>query len=76
MENVKETLKKKDLKQTVQLSSVLTILLILFEIAICFWNKLFVILVWIPILPLIYIFRRKGFFKNAEFCYGKVVDVT
>lgn len=76
MEDVKATLKKKDLKQKVQLSSTLTIILILFEIAICFWNKLFVILVWIPILPLIYIFKRKSFFKNAEFCYGKVVDVT
>lgn len=75
MEYVKENLKNKNLKGTTQLSIILTILLILFEIVLYFWNKAFVILVWMPILPLIHILKRKIFFKNAEFGYGKVVDV-
>ncbi|MFR2534303.1 MAG: hypothetical protein ACLS95_03620 [Clostridia bacterium] len=76
MGDVKEFLKKKDLQGTIRLSIFLAILLILFEILLYFWNKLFIILIWIPILPLLHILKRKSFFKNAEFCYGKVVDVT
>lgn len=76
MEDVKKSLINKDLKGKMQISIVITIFLILFETALCFWNKVFVILVWVPIVPLLLILKRRSFFKNAEFCYGTIVDVT
>lgn len=76
MEDVKKSLIKKDCQATIRLSIVLTTLLVLLEIGLIFWNKAFIILIWIPLLPLINIIKRKIFFKNAEFCYGKVIDVT
>ncbi len=73
---MKESIIKEEWKDTVKTSILLSILLIVFEIVICFWNRAFIILVWIPFLPFINMLKRKRFFKNAEFCYGKVIDVT
>jgi len=76
MEDVKETLKKKKMKDTIKLSIILTIILVVFEIIFCICNNAFIIFAWVPALPVIYMLKRKMFFDNAEFCYGKVAEVT
>lgn len=75
MDNEKEALRKQSMQATIELSSFLAFVLICLEIAFCFFSKRFIIFSWIPLLPLIHIFKRKIFFKNAQFCYGKIIDV-
>ena len=75
MENIKESLIRNDLKNIIKRTIFFNILFIGLLIILCFWNKTFIILVWIPIFPYIYIWKRKKFLKNAEFCYGVVDNV-
>ncbi len=55
MENIKESLIRNDLKNIIKRTIFFNILFIGLLIILCFWNKTFIILVWIPIFPYIYI---------------------
>lgn len=76
MPDEKETLRKQSMQATIKLSLFLTVILICFEIAFCFISKWFILFSGVSLLPLIHIIKRKIFFKNARFCYGKITDVT
>lgn len=75
MDNEKETLRKQSMQATIKLSLFLTLILICFEIVLCFLSRKFLLFSWIALLPLIHILKRKNFFKNAQFCYGEIIDV-
>ena len=76
MDKEKETLRKQSMQATIKLSLFLVLILVCFEICFCFFSKKFMIFSWISLLPLIHIWKRKIFFKNAQFCYGEIVDVA
>ena len=76
MDNEKETLRKQSMQATTKLSLFLTLLLLCFEIAFCFLSIRFIPFSWIPLLPLIHILKRKVFFKNAQFCYGEIIEAA
>lgn len=75
MEDEKEILIKQNMQNTIKLSLFLTLILICCEVVFCFLSKIFIIFIWIDILPLVHILQRKNFFKNAQFCYGKIIDI-
>lgn len=76
MDNEEQALRKQSMKATIELSLFLAFILICFEIYLCFFSKKFIIFSWIVLLPLLHILKRKFFFRNAQFCYGEVIEVT
>lgn len=72
---MKEKIIKKYLKNIIKFSMILFIVLLLIEIILLFINKSCVVLIWIPLIPLLFIATKVLFIKNAEICYGKVIDV-
>lgn len=73
--NENEILRKQSMRATIKLSLLLVLILTCIEVTFCIFNKVFIFFIWLPILPLIHILVRNIFFKNAQFCYGKITDV-
>ena len=76
MNNEKENLRKHSMRDTIKLSLFLFLILICFEVAFCFLNKVFIFFILLFILLFVYVIKWYIFFKNAQFCYGKIIDVT
>lgn len=75
IEEIKQSIIKENFKATTK-TSIIVAFILLIEVGLCIWNRGFIALLWIPILPLIHIFKRNIFLKNAVFCWGRVIDVT
>ena len=73
--NESEILRKQSMRATIKLSLLLVLILTCIEVTFCIFNTVFIFLYGYPILPLIHILVRNNFFKNAQFCYGKITDV-
>ena len=73
---MKKTLIEEDSQATMKMSFFLALFLLFVVFALCLWNKALIVLAWILVVPLIHVYKRKRFLKNAEFCFGKIIAVT